>query len=120
MGDDGENSAHGLERLSTAGAMANIWRHCSARSKRTAIGCKPSHRTVYSRLSPLGRIYLPSDSYREMGDWSLPSDVSHQLITLRRTMDAENRTDISRFLHGGQWRNFMVKYDEINHMHKRM
>ena len=69
---------------------------------------------------PLGRIYLPTASYREMGDWSLPPDVSHQLITLRRTLDAENRTDITRFLHGGLWRNFMVKYDEINHMHKRM
>src|SRR5258708_32486511 len=47
-------------------------------------------------------------------------DGSHQLSTLRRTLDGENRTDITRFLHGGLWRNFMVKYAEINHMHKRM
>jgi alpha-amylase len=69
---------------------------------------------------PLGRIYLPAASYHEMDEWSLPPDVSHQLISLRRTLDAENRPDIVRFMNAGLWRNFMVKYDEINHMHKRM
>jgi alpha-amylase len=69
---------------------------------------------------PLGRIYLPSASYHEMGEWSLPPDVSHQLINLRRSLEAANRPDIVRFMRGGLWRNFMVKYEEINHMHKRM
>ncbi|MEP7290071.1 MAG: alpha-amylase/4-alpha-glucanotransferase domain-containing protein [Chloroflexota bacterium] len=73
-----------------------------------------------AEVPALGRVYLPSTSYEEMGEWSLPPERSHQLVELSRTLAAEHRTDITRFLRGGLWRNFMVKYDEINHMHKRM
>ena len=55
----------------------------------------------------------------EMGEWSLPADSSHTLTALRHTLETEHRADLLRFLRGGIWRNFMVKYDEINHMHKR-
>jgi hypothetical protein len=34
-------------------------------------------------------------------------------------LEEENNQKLLRFLRGGMWRNFMVKYDEINHMHKR-
>src|SRR5258708_39207233 len=68
----------------------------------------------------IGRIYLPASSYEEMGEWSLPPDVAHQLNEVRRRLEFEYRPEVIRFLHGGLWRNFMVKYDEINHMHKRM
>src|SRR5258708_6961125 len=68
----------------------------------------------------IGRIYLPATSYEEMGVWSLPPDVAHQLTEVRRRLEFEYRPEVLRFLHGGLWRNFMVKYDEINHMHKRM
>jgi alpha-amylase/alpha-mannosidase (GH57 family) len=68
----------------------------------------------------LGRIYLPTTSYMEMGEWSLPADRSHQLSALREDLTNQRRNDILQFLRGGLWRNFMVKYDEINHMHKRM
>src|SRR6185369_12630598 len=51
---------------------------------------------------------------------SLPPEQSHQLRELASTLEREKRHDIIRFLRGGLWRNFMVKYDEINHMHKRM
>jgi 4-alpha-glucanotransferase len=68
----------------------------------------------------LGRVYLPTASYFEMGEWSLPPEASHQLSELKDALEAERRSDILRFLRGGLWRNFMVKYDEINHMQKRM
>jgi 4-alpha-glucanotransferase len=68
----------------------------------------------------LGRIYLPTASYFEMGEWSLPPDESHQLTELKARLEEEHRADVVRFLRGGLWRNFMVKYDEINHMQKRM
>src|SRR5207248_8069717 len=44
---------------------------------------------------------------------------SHQLTELKEALEQEKRADIIRFLRGGLWRNFMVKYDEINHMQKR-
>src|SRR5450432_3366194 len=69
---------------------------------------------------PLGRIYLPSTSYREMGQWSLPPDASHQFDEIARALEVEHRQDVLRFVQGGLWRNFMVKYEEINHLHKRM
>ena len=68
----------------------------------------------------LGRVYLPTVSFLEMGAWSLPADVSHELIALRDTLEVQRRDDLLRFLRGGLWRSFMVKYDEINHLHKRV
>lgn len=69
---------------------------------------------------PLGRAYLPTASYMEMGTWSLPPDAAHHLTELKRGLEKQKRQDMLRFLHGGIWRNFMVKYDEVNHLHKRM
>jgi alpha-amylase len=68
----------------------------------------------------LGRIYLPAASYMEMGEWSLPPDSAQHLIAIQDELERMNRPDIARLTHGGLWRNFMVKYDEINHMQKRM
>jgi hypothetical protein len=73
-----------------------------------------------SRYPALGRVYLPTASYTEMGEWSLPADASHQLTQLKYLLTQAKRYDVVRFLRGGLWRNFMVKYEEINHMHKRM
>lgn len=69
---------------------------------------------------PLGRAYLPTASYQEMGIWSMPPQEGARLAELRRKYERERRSDVTRFLHGGLWRNFMVKYDEINHLHKRV
>src|SRR5258708_35612008 len=63
----------------------------------------------------LGRIYLPTASYMEMGEWSLPPESSHKLSELKYRLEAEHRNDIIRLLRAGLWRNCMVKYDEINH-----
>ncbi|MFN8418493.1 MAG: alpha-amylase/4-alpha-glucanotransferase domain-containing protein [Anaerolineae bacterium] len=73
-----------------------------------------------AKYPPLGRAYLPSASYMEMGVWSLPTEMSHNLDRLLQAMNNANRSDVTRFMRGGLWRGFMVKYDEVNHMHKRM
>jgi 4-alpha-glucanotransferase len=73
-----------------------------------------------NRFRPLGRAYLPAMSYMEMGTWSLLPEDSYRLDELRKRFQRERRPDVVRFLHGGQWRNFMIKYHEINHLHKRM
>ncbi|HRE48940.1 MAG TPA: DUF1926 domain-containing protein [Aggregatilineales bacterium] len=71
-------------------------------------------------FAPLGRAYLPAESYMEMGVWSLLPDDSARLGDVRRRLERERRPEVIRFLGGGLWRNFMVKYEEINHLHKRM
>ncbi|MBI5971232.1 MAG: DUF1926 domain-containing protein [Deltaproteobacteria bacterium] len=70
---------------------------------------------------PLGRVYLPATSYMEMGEWALPPEASKAYTALAEDVKKENHGErISRFLQGGQWRNFLAKYPESNWMHKRM
>ncbi len=66
----------------------------------------------------LGRAYLPATSYMEMGEWSLPPGPAYRFNTIVQDLRTEN-SDILPFVRGGMWRNFMVKYEEINRMHKR-
>mgnify|MGYP000536624170 CR=1 FL=1 len=61
-----------------------------------------------SKNPPIGRIYLPTTSYREMGEWALLSSSE------------EGYKDAHTPLRGGFWRNFLSKYPEGNHIHKRM
>lgn len=72
------------------------------------------------RFSPVGSIYLPCASYDEMLEWSLPAEKSWEYTNLKHQLDAEGRQNITRFMYSGLWRNFLVKYPEINRMHKKM
>ncbi len=72
------------------------------------------------RVPPLGRVYLPCASYDEMLEWSLPADKSWEYANLKRQLEAEGHQDITQFMYSGIWRNFLVKYPEINRMHKKM
>lgn len=75
----------------------------------------------YARVyPPLGRVYLPTASYDEMMEWALPADRSYQLSQLKHRLEDEGRDDILRFVRGGFWRCFLVKYPEVNNMHKKM
>jgi alpha-amylase len=71
--------------------------------------------------SPVGKVYLPDCSYREMTEWSLPVEaqqvfdaVVHEFETLPRWQELKS------FVRGGYWRNFKSKYDETNEMYARM
>jgi len=72
------------------------------------------------KFPALGRIYLPTASYDEMTEWALPAQFSGKIVHLKHRLEDEGRKDILRFIKGGFWRNFMVKYPEINTMHKKM
>jgi hypothetical protein len=72
------------------------------------------------RYPALGRVYLPTASYFEMGQWSLPAERFRELKRIKKEFVDQNREDVLRYLRGSIWRNFMVKYDEVNHMNKRM
>lgn len=69
---------------------------------------------------PRGRVYLPTASYAEMLEWSLPPARSRELAALRQTFAAERREDVLRYLRAGFWRSFLAKYPEVNAMHKKM
>jgi alpha-amylase len=68
-----------------------------------------------------GRIYLPTASYYEMGEWSLPTPAGRRLMALKKRCEADGSWDeVSPFLRGGIWQNFLAKYPEANRLHKRM
>lgn len=68
-----------------------------------------------------GRVYLPTASYMEMGEWTLPTaammEYDKALALLKAMPDGGT---IRPFIKGGTWRNFLAKYSESNHMQKRM
>jgi hypothetical protein len=68
--------------------------------------------------APLGRADLPSASYTEMMEWSLPTVARGRYNAL--TKEFGSRTDDLPFIRGGIWRNFFTKYCESNLLHKKM
>lgn len=76
---------------------------------------------VLDQVPPLGKIYLPEASYREMTEWALPTDRLVEFEQLRRRWESEGRwPEVAPFVRGGFWRNFKVKYPETNEMYARM
>lgn len=70
---------------------------------------------------PQGRVYLPTASYYEMSEWTLPSASQEALSSLRKSLPPPLSGEVSkRFLRGGFWRNFLTKYEESNNLHKKM
>ena len=54
-----------------------------------------------------------------MGEWSQPADEGLAYsVALHRARD-KGRPE-ARWMRGGFWRNFQVKYREINDLHKQM
>jgi alpha-amylase len=70
--------------------------------------------------APRGRIYLPTASYDEMTEWALPAPAAARLPAIKHELEAQGRSAILPFLQGGYWRHFLVKYSEINTLHKTM
>ena len=72
-------------------------------------------------LKPLGTIYIPDSSYREMMEWALPEETGrkyqHVVDVLKQQIIWD---EASVFIRGGFWRNFAYKYPEINQMYSRM
>lgn len=79
---------------------------------------------VIDTQPPLGRIYVPPASYREMAEWVLPTERLELYQTAQKNLeiaDAEFSEPIrSFFAPGGYWRNFLVKYREAGEMAAHM
>ena len=72
-----------------------------------------------AREAPIGRIYVPTSSYAEMGEWSLPAEEAPLFArAIHDAIDA-GRPEAA-WLRGGFWRSFQVRYREINDLHKQM
>ncbi len=70
---------------------------------------------------PSGRVYLPTASYEEMMEWSLPAEAIAPYRALRHALQERGELDrYGGFVRGGTWDSFLVKYPESNQMHKRM
>ncbi|HSH72897.1 MAG TPA: alpha-amylase/4-alpha-glucanotransferase domain-containing protein [Methylophilaceae bacterium] len=83
---------------------------------------KPMRYSEYHAMARTrGVVYLPSTSYIEMNEWSLPVPAAHIYADLVTQQKQENRFEITKpFVRGAIWRNFFMRYPESNWMHKRM
>ena len=120
MGDDGEKF----------GAWPTTYAHCWGEGRWVdrffeALEANASWLTTVTPSQwlehepPIGRVYVPTSSYMEMGEWALPPDETVVFHKLLHDAIAEHKPD-ARWLRGGFWRNFQVKYREINDLHKQM
>lgn len=70
---------------------------------------------------PVGKVYLPDASYREMTEWVLPVEQQMEYEDLIHDLKHDPRWErIRPFIRGGYWRNFKVRYPEANEMYARM
>ena len=68
-----------------------------------------------------GIVYLPTTSYIEMNEWTLPAPAARAYHALVEQEKQANRFENRKaFVRGGMWRNFFMRYPESNWMHKRM
>jgi len=74
-----------------------------------------------ARAATRGIVYLPTASYIEMNEWTLPAPAAHAYTGLVAREKEAGRYEAGKaFLRGGIWRNFLSRYPEANWMHKRM
>src|SRR4051794_29914760 len=120
MGDDGEKF----------GAWPTTYEHCWGSGRWVdrffeALEANASWLTTVTpsewleREPPIGRVYVPTSSYAEMGEWALPPDEAAEFSRAVHDAAARHRPE-ARWLRGGFWRNFQVKYREVNDLHKQM
>ncbi|HEU5118735.1 MAG TPA: alpha-amylase/4-alpha-glucanotransferase domain-containing protein, partial [Isosphaeraceae bacterium] len=71
---------------------------------------------------PVGKVYLPDSSYREMTEWVLPASSFLSYQQALKNSDGHSAFEALRpFVRaGGFWRNFKAKYAESDEMYARM
>ncbi|HZV63145.1 MAG TPA: alpha-amylase/4-alpha-glucanotransferase domain-containing protein, partial [Methylophilaceae bacterium] len=74
-----------------------------------------------ARAKTRGVVYLPTASYIEMNEWTLPVPAAHHYADLvQQERDNQRFEETKPYIRGGIWRNFFMRYPESNWMHKRM
>ncbi|TAK33641.1 MAG: DUF1926 domain-containing protein [Chloroflexota bacterium] len=120
MGDDGEKF----------GGWPGTFEHCYERGwldnffsalEQNADWVETVHLGRWAREQQnLGVVYLPTASYPEMMEWALPAKQAALYERLTHELANKGEQDVLSFMRGGFWRNFLVKYPEINAMQKKM
>ncbi|MFA6913822.1 MAG: alpha-amylase/4-alpha-glucanotransferase domain-containing protein [Endomicrobiia bacterium] len=118
MADDGEK--FGMWPGTYKHVYENSWldNFLTALEENSDIVETVTFKDVLEKNKPSGRIYLPTNSYFEMSEWTLPSEVQNDFEILVK--QNENNENLKPFIRGGFWRNFLTKYEESNNMHKKM
>ncbi|MDY6821740.1 MAG: alpha-amylase/4-alpha-glucanotransferase domain-containing protein, partial [Deferribacterota bacterium] len=76
---------------------------------------------IVSSSKPMGIAYLPTTSYFEMGEWSLFADTYELFDECLSFLEKHKIKERYQYLiKGGIWKNFLSKYSEANHIHKRL
>ena len=71
-------------------------------------------------LPPIGKTYIPEGSYREMTEWAMPTQQQVDFEDMVHAMEHDERwSQIKRYIRGGYWRNFKVRYPETDEMYSR-
>jgi hypothetical protein len=68
----------------------------------------------YNKNKAISLAYIPTVSYHEMGEWSTLPNISKEYLEL-----VHQHMDKEYLIRGGIWKNFFIKYDESNWIHKR-
>ncbi|OFZ97728.1 MAG: glycosyl hydrolase, partial [Betaproteobacteria bacterium RBG_19FT_COMBO_58_11] len=75
----------------------------------------------HAQAKTRGVVYLPTASYIEMNEWTLPAQAANTYAELVHEAKQQGRFEQHKaFLRGGIWKNFLTRYPESNWMHKRM
>ena len=80
-----------------------------------------TYRSYHERCPTRGIVYLPTTSYIEMNEWTLPPAAAAIYGEMVEREKREGRYELTKpFIRGGFWKNFLTRYPEANWMHKRM
>ena len=80
-----------------------------------------TYREYHDQVRTRGIIYLPTTSYIEMNEWTLPAAAAAKYADLvAREKEAGRYEEHKAYIRGGIWKNFFSRYPESNWMHKRM
>ncbi len=83
--------------------------------------CTQHYSEYHASEKTRGIVYLPTVSYIEMNEWTLPAQAADTYADLVQQAKLSSWYEHKKaFLRGGIWKNFFSRYPESNWMHKRM
>lgn len=83
--------------------------------------CTQHYSEYHAGEKTRGIVYLPTVSYIEMNEWTLPAQSANTYADLVQQAKNSGWYEHKKaFLRGGIWKNFFSRYPESNWMHKRM
>ncbi len=121
MADDGEKFGIWPGTWETVYNQKWLERFFTLVSKNSDWLSTTTFKQYHSNHSPRDLVYIPTSSYFEMSQWTLPTELGRQMDQFVHDLENQGRGDETRpFIKGGMWRNFFTKYPESNWMQKRV